>query len=142
MTSGRSASPRSSTKTGQPVLLDVPAPLTARMDVLFTRVLKAGHQGALFLTRSGAVRTDYTEFTGPTTTQFLGRPINPHKFRTSVVTAVYGRADVDAALMRGAADIMTHTPAVQQQFYVKQKRLKNGAALQRILSEGVGAAVE
>ena len=39
--------------------------------------------------------------------------------------------------MRGAADHMTHSTQVQRSFYARQKRLKTGAALQRIIMEGV-----
>jgi hypothetical protein len=41
--------------------------------------------------------------------------------------------------MRGLADCMTHSSEVQKAFYVRQKRLKTGAALQRIIMEGVVA---
>ena len=124
-------------KAGQPVFIHIPELLTRRMNVLFTRVLPKDYEGRLFLTRSGKSRTDFTDITRPVCTMFLGRPINPHKFRTSLATALYERSDVDEALMRGAADHMTHSTQVQRSFYARQKRLKTGAALQRIIMEGV-----
>jgi hypothetical protein len=124
-------------KAGQPVYLHIPELLTRRMKVLFIRVLPKDYEGALFLTRSGKARTDFTDTTRPVCTMFLGRPINPHKFRTSLATALYERSDVDDALLRGAADHMTHSTQVQRAFYARQKRLKTGAALQRIIMEGV-----
>ena len=52
---------------------------------------------------------------------------------------MYERGDVDEGLMRGLADHMTHSSAIQKQYYAKQKRLKTGAALQRIIMQGLGA---
>jgi integrase len=125
-------------KAGQPVYLHVPKELTGRMKVMLTRVLPKDYKGSLFLLRNGKPRTDFTDITRPVTTMFLGRPINPHRFRTAVATAMYERGDVDEGLMRGLADVMTHSSEVQKAFYVRQKRLKTGAALQRIIMAGLG----
>ena len=54
---------------------------------------------------------------------------------------MYGRADVDEGLLRGLADHVGHSTAIQRGFYAKQKRLKTGAALQRILLAGLGGGV-
>ena len=124
-------------KAEQAFICQVPEQLTPHMAFFLGRVLPRGHEGALFRTRSGKTRTDFGEITRPVCTKFVGRPINPHKFRTSVATAMYERGDVDEGLMRGLADLMTHGTAIQKQYYVRQKRLKTGAALQRMLMEGV-----
>ena len=124
-------------KAEQAFICHVPEELTLHMTFFLRRVLPAGHEGALFRTRSGKTRTDFGEVTRPVCTKFLGRPVNPHKFRTSVATAMYERGDVDEGMMRGLADHMTHGSAVQRMYYAKQKRLKTGAALQRILMGGL-----
>lgn len=134
--------PAEKSKSGQPVLMDVPALLSPRFEILFDRVLPPDWTGPLFVTRNGKVRTDFTDMTRPTTTIFLGRPINPHRFRTSISTMFNQRQDVAHGLMRGLADHMSHTSEVQQRFYVRAKRLKTGAALQRIIMEGVAQQTE
>ncbi len=128
----------SENKAGQPVLLHIPELLTPRMHVLFARVLFEGHKGPIFVMRNGRGRTDFTEMTRPMTTLFLGRGINPHAFRHAMTTSMYERPDVDEALLRGLADVMTHTSEVQKKFYVRQKRLKTSAALQAMVMEGLG----
>ena len=124
-------------KAEQAFICEVPKQLTAHMTFFLRRVLPPGHEGALFRTRSGKTRTDFGETTRPVCTKFLGRPINPHRVRTSVATAMWENPAVDEGLMRGLASHMTHSSAVQQQFYAKQKRLKTGAALQSILMAGL-----
>jgi hypothetical protein len=119
-------------KNGKPVLISVPADLTPRMTFLLTRVLPAGHTGPLFLTRSGAPRTDFGDCTEATTEAFIGRAISPHKFRNSVSTVLNGREDVSDALMRSAAAQMCHTSAVQQAVYVRQ-RLEDAEEIQRMI---------
>ena len=124
-------------KAEQPFICHVPDELTQHMTFFLRRVLPPGHVRALFRTRSGKTRTDFGETTRPVCTRFLGRPINPHKFRTSVATAMWERGDVDEGMMRGLASHMTHSSAIQSQYYAKQKRLKTGAALQSILMAGL-----
>lgn len=48
----------------------------------------------------------------------LGRPINAHAFRSSVITAVYslGASQADMNIL---ANIMAHDPATQRDFYYK-----------------------
>ena len=133
-------------KAGQPVMLLIPDLLTPRMTVLFQRVLPKGHTGALFLKRSRkgtapTARTEFGDITAFATSQLLGRSINPHLFRHSVATALSERADVDEALMRGAAQVMTHSSEVQSRHYVQQKRLKVSGELQGRLMEGVVAVL-
>ena len=128
-------------KAGQAFICHVPEVLTLHVTFYLRRVLPAGHQGALFRTRSGETRTDYGDTVGPVCARYLGRSIRPHKFRTSVATAMYGRADVDEGLLRGLADHVGHSTAIQRGYYAKQKRLKTGAALQRILLAGLGGGV-
>ena len=98
-------------KAEQAFICHVPEELTPHMAFYLRRVLPQGHEGALFRTRSGKTRTDFGEMTRPVCTKFVGRPINPHKFRTSVATAMYERPDVDEGMMRGLADHMTHGSA-------------------------------
>ena len=134
-------------KARQPVALLVPDLLTSRMDVLFQRVLPKGHKGPLFMrrSRSGKAaqgRTEFGDLTGWATQQLLGRRINPHLFRHSVATALSERTDVDQALLRGAAQVMTHSSEVQQAYYVRQKRLKVTGDLQGRLLEGVEIPAE
>ena len=129
-------------KAGQPVILHIPELLTPRMNVLFERVLPKGHTGALFLKRGrggrpSTARTEFGDITAFATTHLLGRSINPHLFRHSVATFLSERADVDDALLRGAAQVMTHSSEVQSRHYVRQKRLKVGGDLQSRLMEGV-----
>ena len=129
-------------KAGQPVLLHMPSLLTPRMKVLFERVLPKGHSGALFMKRGRggnppSVRTDFGDITSFVTKELLGRRVNPHKFRHSVSSALSERADVDEAMMRGAAQVMTHSSDVQRMYYVHQKRLKVSGELQARLMEGL-----
>jgi hypothetical protein len=53
--------PAEKSKSGQPVLMDVPALLSPRLDVLFNRVLPPDWTGPLFIMRNGKVRTDFTD---------------------------------------------------------------------------------
>ena len=74
-------------KAEQPFICHVPVQLTPRMTFFLRRVLPAGHEGALFLTRSGKPRTDFGETTRPVCTLFIGRPINPHSQKPAHVAS-------------------------------------------------------
>ena len=75
----------------------------------------------VFFKRSGAApRTDFSSSTCLVTQQVLGRPVNAHTFRSSLITTFYS-SGANEAEMSMLASIMAHDPATQRNFYYKPK---------------------
>ena len=99
----------------------------------------------VFFKRNGAApRTDFSSSTCLITQQVLGRPVNAHTFRSSLITTFYS-SGANEAEMSSLASIMAHDPATQRNFYYKPKH--NEAALQasqrmveQLLHGGTGAS--
>ena len=99
----------------------------------------------VFFKRNGAApRTDFSSSTCLITQQVLGRPVNAHTFRSSLITTFYS-SGASEAQMSSLASIMAHDPATQRNFYYKPKH--NEAALQasqrmveQLLHGGTGAS--
>jgi hypothetical protein len=124
-------------KTGMPVLLSVPAQLTAHMTWYLTHLLPAGHTGPVFLQRGGDPRQDFSSATRAVTLQLIGRAVSAHAFRASIVTMYHSRPDTSEAMMRTLANAMGHSSEVQRSHYAYQNRLQHQAPLQSWLMRGV-----
>jgi len=73
----------------------------------------------VFCKRNGtAPRTEFGTSTHLVTQTVLGRPINAHAFRSSVITTVFSSGASQADLTT-LASIMAHDPATQRNFYFK-----------------------
>jgi integrase len=82
----------------------------------------------VFFKRSGAApRTDFSSSTCLVTQQVLGRSVNAHTFRSSLITTFYSSGATEAE-MSTLATIMAHDSATQRNFYYKPQH--NQAAMQ------------
>lgn len=97
--------------------LQVVRPRLARSGVAATNA-SADHN-YVFMKRNGSVpRTDFSSSTCLVTQSIIGRPINAHAFRSSVITTFYS-AGASQADMDVLANIMAHDPATARNFYYK-----------------------
>ena len=119
-------------KNGKPTMFALAAELTAAYDaylqVVRPRLIaRFGVAAAstsrdhdyVFMKRNGAVpRTDFSSSTCLVTQRIIGRPINAHAFRSSVITTFYssGASQADMDML---ANIMAHDPATARNFYYK-----------------------
>jgi hypothetical protein len=114
-------------KNGKPTMFALPEQLTPAYDSYLAVVrprLLAGTRVAVthdyvFFKRNGvAPRPDFGSSTAFVTQQLIGRPINPHAFRSAVITTFYetGATQVE---MDTLANIMAHDPSTARQFYYK-----------------------
>jgi integrase len=123
-------------KNGKPTLFPLAKQLTPAYDAYFEvvrpRLIAAAllrrsdnkapadlEHDYVFCKRNGtAPRLDFSMSTNLVTQAVLGRPINAHAFRSSVITAVYS-AGASQADMNMLANIMAHDPATARNFYYK-----------------------
>ena len=107
-------------------LLSVPAEYSDHLAFFIEAFLPAGWTGHVWLQGNGQPRAQFAIFTRLVTQSALGRPINPHQFRHSEVTA---RNESEGAAL---AEVQGNSVAVQNRFYrVQQLR----AAQQRFATE-------
>ena len=106
--------------------------LTRAMTYYLDSVLPNRH-GALFLQQGGEARQDFTAITKALTLRYIQRPITAGKFRMSVATDLVGRG----ADKRVMADLMGHTVATQQQYYIGRETAAAARSFQDMLLEGV-----
>jgi len=89
---------------------------------------QAAQHDYVFFKRSGAApRSDFSSSTCLVTQQVLGRPVNAHTFRSSLITTFYSSGATEAE-MSTLASIMAHDPSTQRNFYYKPKH--NSACVQ------------
>ena len=107
-------------------LLSVPAEYSDHLAFFIESFLPAGWTGHVWLQGNGQPRAQFAVFTRLVTQSALGRPINPHQFRHSEVTA---RNESEGAAL---AEVQGNSVGVQNRFYrVQQLR----AAQQRFATE-------
>jgi integrase/N-acetylmuramoyl-L-alanine amidase len=124
-------------KNGRPTMFALAQDLTFAYDHYLQevrpRLLARSVQGGLqhdyvFFKRSGAApRTDFSTSTCLVTQQVLGRPVNCHSFRASLITTFFNSGASDAEMCT-LASIMAHDPSTQRNFYYKPQH--NQAAKQ------------
>jgi hypothetical protein len=118
-------------KNGRPTLFALASQLTPAYDKYLQsvrpRMLARSATAAddqhdyVFFKRSGAApRTDFSSSTCLVTQQVLGRSVNAHTFRSSLITTFYSSGATEAE-MSMLASIMAHDPATQRNFYYKPK---------------------
>jgi len=120
-------------KNGRPVLFALASQLTPAYDHYLQSVrprmlARSAQHDYVFFKRSGAApRTDFSSSTCLVTQQVLGRPVNAHTFRSSLISTFYSSGATEAQ-MSSLATIMAHDPTTQRDFYFKPKHSE--AALQ------------
>ena len=115
-------------KNGRPTLFALASQLTPAYDRylhsvrprMLARSAADAQHDYVFFKRSGAPRTDFSSSTCLVTQQVLGRPVNAHTFRSSLITTFYSSGATEAE-MSILASIMAHDPATQRNFYYKPK---------------------
>ena len=80
----------------------------------------AQHDYVFFKRNGAAPRMDFSSSTCLVTQQVLGRPVNAHTFRSSLITTFYSSGATEAE-MSMLASIMAHDLATQRNFYYKPK---------------------
>ncbi len=119
----------------RPTRFALPTQLTPAYDkylrVIRPRLLAAGAMSArgahrdapdhdfVFCKRDGsAPRADFSSSTCVVTMRILGKAINAHAFRSTVITTFYSSGATQAQ-MHNLASIMAHDPETARQFYYK-----------------------
>lgn len=115
-------------KNGKPTVFALPKELTEPYDwyvsELRPRLLHGEEHDYVFFKRNGtAPRADFSELTATATQQLIGRPVNPHAFRSAVITAFY-EAGATQSEMDVLATIMAHDPATARSYYFKPQMAK------------------
>lgn len=117
-------------KGHQPLISNLPKSLTPLLDYywhtvrvrLVAGMLRPEDEDPMYLipsrTSVSVPRTDFSRLTQRVTLQLIGKPINPHRFRTSMVTNV-ARSGADDVSLRNLAMNMQHTPETQQRYYAR-----------------------
>ena len=82
----------------------------------------------------GTARQDFSLTTRKLTKLYVGRSITASKFRMTVATDLLGKPGVNG---RALADIMGHTEAVQQGWYVGTRMAESARVCQDALLQGV-----
>jgi len=133
-------------KNGRPTLFALASQLTPAYDHYLQSVRPrmlarsaadaAAQHDYVFFKRSGAApRMDFSSSTCLVTQQVLGRPVNAHTFRSSLVTIFFSSGATEAE-MSMLASIMAHDPATQRNFYYKPKHSQGAQqASQRMVSQ-------
>lgn len=135
-------------KNGRPTMFALAVQLTPAYDVylefvrphLWRRTALAGtgmaqHDYVFFKRNGAAPRTDFSSSTSLVTQQILGRPVNAHAFRSSLITTFYSSGASEAE-MSMLASIMAHDPATQRDFYYKPKHSEAAVqASQRMVNQ-------
>ena len=98
-------------------LLSIPVEFSDHLGFFIASFLPEGWTGHVWLQANGTPRTQFAVFTRLVTQSVIGRPINPHKFRHSEVTA---RSENDGEAL---AAVQGNSVAVQDRHYrVRQVR--------------------
>jgi len=115
-------------KNGRPTSFTLPNDLTPMYDFYLQTVrprllaaataTDAAHDYVFFKRNGSAPQTDYTNFTTLATQHLLGRAINPHAFRSAVIT-LYVEAGATPTQLEDLARIMAHSPSTQRTYYYK-----------------------
>ena len=113
-------------KNGKPTRFALPTVLTPAYDMYLNLVrpclmhnMAHGAHSYVFVKRDGsAPRTDFSSSTCIVTSKLLGRGINPHAFRSAVIT-MFSSSGANQAEMDTLAAIMAHDPGTARQFYFK-----------------------
>jgi hypothetical protein len=118
-------------KNGKPTLFPLPMELTRPYDYYLEsvrpRLLGDIRHDYVFCKQNGtAPRADFGSLTALSTQQLLGRPVNPHAFRSAVVTTYYSRAHATNSDMLTLASIMAHEPATARNYYFRPQMAQAG----------------
>ena len=112
-------------KNGKPTVFALPTELTEHIDYylqnLRPQLLQSKGQthDYVFFKRNGtAPRADFSDLTTVATQQLIGRPVNPHAFRSAVITSFYASGATQSE-MNVLASIMAHDPATARNYYFK-----------------------
>ena len=121
-------------KTKMTYYMAVHPVLTSSMRFYLERVLGRGYKGPLFLQMGGTARQDFSLTTRALTMRYIGRPITASKFRKTVATDLRGKPGVQD---KSLADMMGHTVATQQGWYIGADMAKDARVCQDALLQGV-----
>ncbi len=132
----------SQSKNNRPTMFALAGELTRAVDVYLQfvrpRLLArcAAQHDWVFFKRSGvAPRTNFSSSTCLVTQAILGFPVNPHTFRSSLITTFYSSGASEAE-MSTLASIMSHDPATARNFYFKPKHTEAAVqASQRMVEQ-------
>ena len=129
-------------KTGQPVMLALPAELTPHLDWYRQTILPRGvggaaYSGEVFLQRGGDARQDFSTATRAVTHVMIGRAVTAHAFRGSIATVF---SDAPEAERRQLARTMNHDFDTHDRHYTHHKRIKTQDPFQQYLLKKAGEA--
>ena len=132
-------------KNGKPTMFPLAEELTppydAYLNIVRPRLLgkcadraAASHPFVFFKRNGAAPRPDFGSSTTVVTQMLIGKAINPHSFRSSIITTFYetGATQNDMDLL---ANIMAHDPATARQFYYKPAHAQATAQTSRRMVE-------
>jgi site-specific recombinase XerD len=121
------------TKNGKPCVFALPKQLTEPFDYYFSTIRpellrqhggEDAHDHVFFKKNGSAPRKDFSELTALATTQLIGRAVNPHAFRSAVITAFYEETGASDTQMGVLAQLMSHDAAVARNVYYRPKMAK------------------
>lgn len=119
-----------SNKNGKPTSFALPKVLTESFDYYLSslrpRLLREQGQehDFVFFKRNGtAPRVDFSDLTSMVTQQLIGRPVNPHAFRSAVITTFY-ETGATQSQMDVLASLMSHSSDTARAYYFKPQMVK------------------
>ena len=117
-------------KNGKPTSFVLPKELSEPFDfylaTLRPRLLREQGQehDYVFFKRNGtAPRADFSDLTTVATQQLIGRPVNPHAFRSAVITTFY-ETGATQSQMDVLASLMSHSSETARSYYFKPQMAK------------------
>lgn len=131
-------------KTGQGLVLTLPAALTKAIDTYVSDIRPSLVAGiAVSSTTSDPLylftkihsmerKTDYTDWTAQVCMEIIGRPIAPHKFRHSVVS-IAAEAGASESELKALAESMAHTPSSAARYYQRVQHLQSSETSNRLI---------
>lgn len=138
-------------KNSKPVILSVNEVLTEYMDffVQHGRMLLVASnsvdRGYLFSSRNGTAKDSFIAWTNSVTMKVLGRPINPHVFRSACVTLLYDNNQSTGSNsereMISLANLMGHSVDTARSYYYKQSRENESKSVNQQLNQLLGVSM-
>lgn len=145
--------PAALSKDRQPVVLRIPDLLTEYFNFYLKYVrglLLPKHTtfidlGYFFTSSIGGSKSSFVSWTNKISQLVIGREINPHNFRASVVSMYYKNTNNNSSSssdrdMLILSQLMSHSPQVQQQYYFKVQREQESKRVNEQISQMLGVA--
>lgn len=133
--------PSQGSKNRLPVVLIVNEILTAALDfhIQTVRTLLIAptsiDRGYCFPSRAGGPKESFISWTANVTQNVIGRPINPHSFRSACVSMIYEESGSNSERdMINLASLMAHDPTTARKFYYKRSCEKESSKMNQQLN--------